>query len=64
MGQVQSGSGNQYTMNCLGKGSLSVTIPQIDQTYTVPVGTWGVVIGVADQDGNMQYYFQPPVWLA
>ena len=69
MGVVTGGGGNSYTMNCLGKGAVTVTVPQIAADFTIPTGTWGVVVGVKSESDELgadefDYYFQPPVWLA
>lgn len=63
--KVVSGSGaGPYMMQLNPQASspgptVSVNIPQLDSSQTIPAGTYLLVVQV-----GTSYYSQPPVWLA
>jgi hypothetical protein len=71
LGQVVSGSGDTYSVNLFGSGTaqastatVTVTIPQIATTETIPATTWlQAVYQFTDSSGNVTYEAQVPVWL-
>jgi hypothetical protein len=61
LGQVVSGSGATYMVQLnptQGGPTVSATVPQIDNSQSVPAGTSCIVVQIGGT-----YYFQPAVWL-
>jgi len=73
LGKITGGSGNKYKADLYENGAnsaatqsnVTVLIPQIDETDTIPEGTWvAPVIQVTNDIGEAESWYQPPIWLA
>jgi hypothetical protein len=58
IGTIVSGTGNSYQVKLNTGQTVACTVPQIDSSETIPVGTQLLVVLA----GSV-YTMQPPVWL-